>query len=84
MFGVIPFCFSCAAEGIEELCNEIMTEPWRSDSEAWLFAVPLLHFLRGDSRPFEDPNIEGSYKKLEWFGAQKLKIKEFQRSAGIL
>ena len=73
-----------AVEGIEELCNEIiMADYWRADVE-WLFAVPLLHFLRGDSKPFEDPGIKGSYNTLEWIGAQKLKIKEFQRSAGRL
>lgn len=61
-----------------------MTDAWVSDAETWLFAVPLLHFLRGDSKPFEEPDIEGSYNKLEWFGAQKLRIKEFQRSTGNL
>ena len=70
---------SYAAEGIEELCNEIMANTWRADGE-WLFAIPLLHFLRGDSNPFEEPDIVGSYTKLEWIGAQKLKIREFQKS----
>ncbi|KAJ7339375.1 hypothetical protein OS493_005769 [Desmophyllum pertusum] len=72
-----------AVEGIEELCNEIMADYSRADVE-WLFAVPLLHFLRGDSKPFEDPDIKGSYNTLEWIGAQKLMIKEFQQSAGRL
>jgi len=68
-----------AAEGIEDLCNETMADPWTADGE-WLFAVPLLHFLRGDSKPFEEPHMAGSYNKPEWIGAQKLRIKEFQRS----
>ena len=70
---------SRAAEGIEDLCNETMADPWTADGE-WLFAVPLLHFLRGDSKPFEEPHMAGSYNKPEWIGAQKLRIKEFQRS----
>ncbi|XP_022806308.1 E3 ubiquitin-protein ligase rnf213-alpha-like [Stylophora pistillata] len=70
-----------AADGIEELCNEIMTPAWEPVKEDWLLAVPLLHFLRGDSKPCEEPDVEGSYHRPEWFGAQNLKIKEFQRSA---
>lgn len=56
-----------------------MTNYWKADGE-WLFAIPLLHFLRGDSTPFEEPGIAGSYFKPEWIGAQNLKIKEFQKS----
>jgi len=68
-----------AAEGIEDLCNETMAGHWKGDGE-WLFAVPLLHFLREDSKPFEEPHMTGSYNKLAWIGAQKLRIKEFQKS----
>ena len=54
---------------------------WIADVE-WMFAVPLLHFLRGDSKPFEDPGIKGSYNTPEWVGTQKLSgIREFQASA---
>ena len=77
----ISFCCRRAAIGIEELCNQIMAEHWKSEADTWLLGVPLLHFLRGDSKPFEEPGIEGSYHKLDWVGAQGLKIKEFQRSA---
>lgn len=76
---VIFVRFRFAANGIEGLCNEIMTRAWKPVD--WLFAMPLLHFLRGDSKPFEEPDVEGSYRKPEWFGAQNLKIKEFQKSA---
>ena len=58
-----------------------MVHAWKPVEEHWLFAMPLLHFLRGDSKPFEEPCVEGSYHEPEWFGAQKLNIKEFQRSA---
>ena len=49
--------------------------------EGWLFAMPLLHFLRGDSKPFEEPDVEGSYHRSEWFGAQNLNIEKFRRPA---
>ena len=77
-FYFISCACSVAAEGIVELCNEIMADHWRAARE-WLFAVPLLHFLRGDSKPFQEPDIAGSYKNLEWIGAQRLRIKEFRR-----
>ncbi|XP_022800357.1 E3 ubiquitin-protein ligase rnf213-alpha-like [Stylophora pistillata] len=69
-----------AAIGIEQLCNEIMEEYWKQDALTWLLAVPLLHFLREDSKPFEKPGVDGSYSKLEWAGAQGLRIRELQRS----
>ena len=86
IYKVVGYFFICsfAAEGIEELCNQIMSDSWVSGAETWLFAVPLLHFLRGDSQPFEEPGIEGCYYKPEWYGAQKLKLKEFQRKAASL
>lgn len=61
-----------------------MTASLLSGAETWLFALPLLHFLRGDSRPFEEPGIEGCYEKPEWYGVQKLELKEFQRTAANL
>ena len=77
---VIFVRFRFAADGIEKLCNEIMARAWKPVEEDWLFAMPLLHFLRGDSKPFEEPDVEGSYRRPEWFGAQNLNIREFQRS----
>ncbi len=68
-----------AASAIESLCNQLMKQAWTSNPE-WLLAVPLLHFLRGDSKPFEEPDIGGSPQNLAWWGAQKLSISEFQRS----
>lgn len=73
------YAYSRAAEGIEKLCNETMTNYQKADGE-WLFAIPLWHFLRGDSKPFEEPGIAGSYYTLKWIGAQNLKIKQFQKS----
>lgn len=78
IFILFLFLCSCsrAIKGIEDLCNEVIA---KANGE-WLFAIPLLHFLRGDSRPFEEPSIEGSYHRPDWIGAQKLMIKDFQRS----
>lgn len=73
------FFFRLAAYAIESLCNELMKDTWTSNPE-WLLAVPLLHFLRGDSKPFEEPNTEGGPESSIWWGAQKLNITEFQRS----
>ena len=79
---VIPVRSRFAADGIEELCNNIFERARKPLEEDWLFAMPLLHFLRGDSKPFEEPEVEGSYHRSEWFGAQNLKnIEEFRRSA---
>ena len=78
---VIFVRFRFAADEIEKLCSEVMAHPWKLIEEHWLFAMPLLHFLRGDSNPLEEPDIEGYYHRPEWFGAQNLKIKEFQRLA---
>ena len=88
VFGILQICgfliqfFSYflsrfAAKGIENLCNQLMT---KTSSLQWLFAIPLLHFLRGDSKPFEEPSTLGSPKRLEWWGAQNLQITNFQRS----
>ena len=79
LFSLLFCSNSRAAEGIEELCNGVIANPFRADWE-WLFAIPLLHFLRADSRPFEEPDIAGSYNKLEWIGAEKLEIRVFQKS----
>lgn len=76
----IKFSFiRSAVSAIESLCNQCMKDTWTSNPE-WLLAIPLLHFLRGDSKPFEEPDTGGSPKTLVWWGAQKLNITEFQRS----
>lgn len=53
---------------------------WTSLVE-WLHALPLLHFLRGESKPFEDmiclkPVDCRSYK---WWGLEKLPCKEIRK-----
>ncbi|XP_020630843.1 E3 ubiquitin-protein ligase rnf213-alpha-like isoform X2 [Orbicella faveolata] len=67
-----------AASAIESLCNQLMKDAWTSNPE-WILAVPLLHFLRGDSKPFEEPDIQGCPETLAWWGAQRLNIRKFQR-----
>ncbi|XP_068734956.1 E3 ubiquitin-protein ligase rnf213-alpha-like isoform X2 [Montipora capricornis] len=69
-----------AAEAIENLCNLLIKQAWGSNSE-WLLAVPLLHFLRDESKPFEEPDMTGWPKTMAWWGAEKLRIREFRVSA---
>lgn len=61
--------FRNAASAIESLCNKIAGDM----NFAWLLAVPLLHFLREDSKPFEEPpeEDERSQTAALW-GAKKL------------
>jgi len=67
-------CFlSFAVSAVESLCNQLMKVAWSSNPE-WLLAIPLLHFLRGDSKPFEEPDTGTSPESLVWWGAQKLSI----------
>jgi len=67
-------CFlSFAVSAVESLCNQLMKNAWSSNPE-WLLAVPLLHFLRGDSKPFEEPDIGVTPESLAWWGAEKLSI----------
>ena len=46
----------------------------------WLPALPLLHFLRGESKPFEDLICEKSIdiSKWKWWGLQGLPCKDFR------
>lgn len=87
----ISFSFACfvlsqiicfirySTSAIERLCNELMKHTWTFNPE-WLLAVPMLHFLRGESHPFEEPDIGGSPRNLAWWGAEKLDIEAFRRS----
>lgn len=73
-------CFiRSSASAIERLCNQLMKQTSTSNPE-WLLAMPMLHFLRGDSKPFQEPDIGGWPRDLAWWGAEKLAIAEFQRS----
>eukprot|EP00058_Branchiostoma_floridae_P007058 XP_002592546.1 hypothetical protein BRAFLDRAFT_108418 [Branchiostoma floridae] len=36
----------------------------------WLLAIPILHFLRGDSRPFKQPDEEAKVGDRLWFGLE--------------
>ncbi|XP_068759451.1 E3 ubiquitin-protein ligase rnf213-alpha-like isoform X4 [Montipora capricornis] len=63
-----------AASAIESLCNKIIGQAWSASYYEWLWAVPLLHFLRGDSRPFEEPEMDGNSDAPAWWGAEKLKV----------
>ncbi|XP_068731195.1 E3 ubiquitin-protein ligase rnf213-alpha-like [Montipora capricornis] len=69
-----------AADAIENLCNLLIKQAWESHPE-WLLAVPILHFLRDESKPFQEPDMAGWPNTMAWWGAEKLCITEFQQSA---
>lgn len=46
----------------------------------WLLAIPLLHFLREDSKPFKEPELGEWPQNEAWWGAENLDIAAFQRS----
>ena len=67
-----------AADAIERLCNRIAKNAWTPDYE-WLLAVPLLHFLRGDSKPFKEPDMGGQPNNPAWWGAENLSLGKSER-----
>lgn len=75
-------CFiSSAAGAIESLCNQLMKDDCTFNLE-WILAVPILHFLRGESKPFEEPDIQGWPKTPDWWGAHELEIGKFRKPHG--
>jgi len=42
-------------------------------------AVPLLHFLRRDSKPFEEPEMGGHPDNPAWWGMENLSLGKFER-----
>ncbi|XP_044165763.1 E3 ubiquitin-protein ligase rnf213-alpha-like [Acropora millepora] len=67
-----------AADAIESLCCRI-TKNARTVDYEWLLAVPLLHFLRGDSKPFEEPEMGGQQVNSAWWGTENLSLEKFDR-----
>ena len=64
-----------AASAIERLCNQILEQAWNITPDyEWLLAVPLMHFLRGDSKPFEEPEMGGQPDNSAWWGAENLNL----------
>ena len=45
----------------------------------WLYALPLLHFLRGDSEPSGTPKYEKNirYDEWKWWGLEDITVREF-------
>ncbi|XP_015758606.1 PREDICTED: uncharacterized protein LOC107337885 [Acropora digitifera] len=69
-----------AAKAIESLCNEVTGHAWDTSNFEWLSAVPLLHFFRGDSKPFQEPKLDGWPGQPAWWGVEKLNLDNFKRS----
>lgn len=58
-----PHVKKTVTDTITSFCNQLHHSTYLSQPH-WLYAIPLLHFLRGASRPFE--NLELESKKMKW------------------
>ena len=52
-----------AAEAINRFCVQLLHNR-KLQSPQWLYAVPLIHFLRGDCKPFQVPELNP--EKMMW------------------
>lgn len=66
---------SSVAEEVESLCNVARERSVVS----WILVIPLLHLLRGDSKPFEPvpPTMDPPFAT--WAGLKGIKIKDSYR-----
>ena len=51
------------ADAISQLCRQLLHTRILQNPE-WLYAIPLIHFLRGDCKPFQEPELNP--EKMEW------------------
>lgn len=58
-----PKCRKAVAEAISGFCMHLAHHK-TLHNPAWLYAVPLLHFLRKDSTPFQGPELNP--EEMEW------------------
>ncbi|XP_033108559.1 E3 ubiquitin-protein ligase rnf213-alpha-like, partial [Anneissia japonica] len=89
--------YTCIVESIQEAfgpilddlivsllqcCNGAMAPQTEKDVDvSWLLVVPLLHFLRGDSKPMEWPsNLDRyNYNNIVWWGHEHLAVVESRK-----
>ena len=73
--------FSAAAGKIRSL---IMADS-RDNDPSWLYCIPLLHFLWGESKPFQQPTPSGDHRNDKWWGIQRLeaKVETFKNSTSV-
>ena len=63
------------AEAIRHFCTQLLHNRDLRNPE-WLYAIPLIHFLRGDSSPFQRPELNP--EKMQW-GDKTLGLNEVIR-----
>ena len=65
------------ATSLCELCNAAIKQ-WVFIKD-WIYALPLLHFLRGDTQPFAKPKYEKDirYDKWKWWGLEGISVRKF-------
>ena len=51
------------ADAISRFCTQLLHKRSLRNPE-WLYAIPLIHFLRGDSKPFQEPELNP--EKMKW------------------
>ncbi|KAI8484074.1 hypothetical protein Bbelb_381920, partial [Branchiostoma belcheri] len=49
----------------------------------WLLAIPIYHFLRGDSQPFEQPTEDARVGSQEWFGLGGIDLDKLRTNAKL-
>ena len=70
------------AERIGSFCTQLHNKAQLS-RPGWIYAIPLLHFLQGVSKPFEDPELDPD--KMKWgdssLGLQSLRSAVYNGNA---
>ena len=63
LYLIDPKCRKEVAEAISGFCMHLAHSKTLRNPE-WLYALPLLHFLRKDSSPFQKPELDP--EKMQW------------------
>ena len=83
VFNLLTLCFRELGECIKKLCQRFVRT--HSDLHHWLLAVPLVHFLTGQSQPFDKSLLllekPKQQQQDEWWGAQGFETKAVRRKA---
>lgn len=73
LFLVVSHCcndlYRMNFDAVQSLCQTACTS--RSSVPEWLLALPLLHFLRDDSAPFQPPTVT-QVNHRQWWGLGNL------------
>ncbi|XP_077980162.1 E3 ubiquitin-protein ligase rnf213-alpha-like [Glandiceps talaboti] len=62
---------------LEYLCNKCMDDNIIFNPK-WLYCIPVLHFLKEESKPFQVPDYSRKHPQELWWGVESLKIDAFK------